>query len=79
MVLNGQTYLYNNVVGDKMRLSDLQAKDVKIEAGTGKMQGLVLEEGKMFRRFFNNKEEYEIVWDQIIKIGEDVILVKVDV
>ena len=69
-----------------MRLSELQLKeiiniyngkrigvivDVIIEAN-GQIQKLVLEE-KRGRKF--SKEEYEISWNQIIKVGDDIILI----
>ena len=69
-----------------MRLSELQLKeiiniyngkrigvivDVIVEAN-GQIQKLVLEE-KRGRKF--SKEEYEISWNQIIKIGDDIILI----
>lgn len=74
-----------------MRLSDLQHKDVinmkdgkkigniidiNIELD-GKMQGLIVEKSKFFVSMFSNKDEIEIKWSQIEKIGEDVILVNI--
>lgn len=73
-----------------MRLSDLQDKDiVNISDGKrigsiidvnideeGAMRSLVVEESKF--TLFNNKNEMEVLWKQIEKIGEDVILVKID-
>ena len=73
-----------------MRLSDLQDKDiVSISDGKkigsiidvnidekGIMKSLIVEENKFM--LFNNKNETEISWKQIEKIGEDVILVKID-
>ena len=69
-----------------MRLSDLQNKDiVNIIDGkkigniidvsldeTGKMISLIVSKSKF--NLFNNSE-IEIKWDQISKIGEDVILI----
>jgi len=69
-----------------MRLSELQLKeiiniyngkrigvivDVIVETN-GQIQKLVLEE-KRGRKF--SKEEYEISWNQIVKIGDDIILI----
>lgn len=73
-----------------MRLSDLQDKDiVNITDGKkigsiidvnidndGLMKSFVIEESKF--KLFNNKNETEVLWSQIQKIGEDVILVKID-
>ena len=69
-----------------MRLSDLQQKEiVNIKDGkrigviidvivdeNGSIKNLVLEE-KRGRKF--TKEEYNILWSQIIKIGDDIILI----
>ncbi len=71
-----------------MRLSDLQTKEI-INMTTGKRLGmiidviintegniksLILEEKRMKR--LSNREEYELDWKQIAKIGDDIILVK---
>ena len=69
-----------------MRLSDLQKKEiVNIVNGTrigiiidvildekGYIKNIVLEDrrGKKF-----NREEYNISWNQIVKIGDDIILI----
>ncbi len=69
-----------------MRLSELQQKEiVNIKDGKrvgviidvivgddGSIKNLVLEE-KRGRRF--TKEEYSVLWSQIIKIGDGIILV----
>jgi len=75
-----------------MRLSDLQNKDVIntfdgkkigniidviIENTDGHMVGLIVDKGKFLGSFFSGKDEIEIKWNQIEKIGEDVILVKI--
>ena len=73
-----------------MNLSDLQEKEV-IDISTGKRIGaiidiiinttgtiskLVLEDKRTSRKLFsNNKEDVYIDWKQIIKIGDDIILV----
>ena len=75
-----------------MRLSELQNKDViniidgkkvgniidiDIESN-GKMNSLIVEKSKFFVSMFSNKNELEIKWDQIEKIGEDVILITIN-
>ena len=69
-----------------MHLSELQQKEIiNISNGkrigiivdvivdtSGNIQKLILEE-KRGRKF--SKEEYEILWNQIIKIGDDIILI----
>ncbi len=71
-----------------MRLSDLQNKDiVNTEDGkkigkiidvvideAGNMKALVVQRIKVIN-IFSNSAELEVRWDQIKKIGEDVILV----
>ncbi|NLM63018.1 MAG: YlmC/YmxH family sporulation protein [Mollicutes bacterium] len=73
-----------------MRLSELQDKDVVnvndgkkigniidiIISSDGKMNGLIIEKTKFLISMFSTRDEIEIKWDQIEKIGEDVILVK---
>ncbi len=68
-----------------MRLSELQTKEI-INMSTGKRLGLIIDviidtkgqikslilEEKKGRRF--SKEEYELDWNQITKIGDDIIL-----
>lgn len=76
-----------------MRLSDLQHKDVvnivdgkkvgniidvSID-GEGKMSGLIVEKTKFLISMFSNHNEVQISWNQIEKIGEDVILVKLTI
>lgn len=74
-----------------MRLSELQNKDViNITDGkkigniidiaienNGRMTSLIVEKSKFFVSMFSNKNELEIKWEQIEKIGEDVILVTI--
>ena len=69
-----------------MHLSELQLKEIinisngkrvgiivdVIVSNDGKIEKLILEE-KRGRKF--TKEEYTIYWNQIVKIGDDIILV----
>ena len=73
-----------------MNLSDLQAKEV-VDVASGKRIGsiidviisssgniskIVLEETKGSRRFLNtSKDEVYLDWQQLIKIGDDIILI----
>ena len=73
-----------------MRLSDLQRKDVvNIVDGTkigniiditindvGAMSSLIVEKSNFIISYFTSQSEIEIKWNQIEKIGEDVILVR---
>ena len=77
-----------------MRLSDLQSKDVisiidgkkigniidiKIEEESGRIAALVVEPNRFFLNILSSRQEFEIYWSEIEKIGEDVILVKMKV
>lgn len=70
-----------------MRLSDLQTKEIiNITSGkrlgviidvivdmSGNIKSLILEERR--GKKFSNREEYELDWKQIVKIGDDIILI----
>ena len=72
-----------------MLLSDLQDKDV-IDINTGLKIGNIIdikvsEEGKIdslllekrkYNKFMFSSDNFEVKWDKIEKIGEDVILIK---
>lgn len=73
-----------------MRLSDLQTKeiinvgdgkrmgiiiDVNVDPNTGKIRSFLLQESKNAKKIFASREEYEVKWEQIVKVGEDIILV----
>lgn len=49
--------------------------DVKVDNETGKIDSLIVERKRVYK-FFSSGEEIEIKWNQINKIGEDVILVE---
>lgn len=74
-----------------MRLSDLQNKtvinlndgknigniiDLSIDE-KGNTTGLIVEKHRFIISYFSNKKEMVVKWDQIEKIGEDVILVNI--
>lgn len=75
-----------------MRLSDLQNKnlvnintgknignivDVNVDYDSGKIKTLIIESKGNTFSFFNKEMDLEIKWEDIEKIGEDVILVNV--
>ena len=75
-----------------MRLSELQSKtivnlidgknigniiDVSVDE-SGNITGLMVEKRRFFISLFSSKKEIVIRWDNIEKIGEDVILVSVE-
>jgi len=73
-----------------MRLSDLQNKDIVnmkdgkkigniidvIIDNNGNMESLIVQKAKFINMFLSSNE-FEVKWNQIKKIGEDVILVDV--
>lgn len=76
-----------------MRLSDLQNKaivnildgknigniiDVKIDEASGNIVSFIIEPSKTFLAFRGKGKDTEIRWNSIAKIGEDVILVKMN-
>lgn len=76
-----------------MRLSELQRKDiinlnngkkvgriidVELNRETGQMQNIIIETSKVFRSMFSNEKDVSIKFDQIKKLGEDVILVDIN-
>lgn len=73
-----------------MRLSELQRKDiisisdgrkvgkiidVDINASTGEIEYIVIETTRLFRSILSNERDINIKFNQIKKLGEDVILV----
>lgn len=76
-----------------MNLSDLQSKDIiNINDGkkvgvivdaiidiNGNLEYLVMRKNKLLSNFFPSKDEIKVKWAQIKKIGEDVILVDVNI
>lgn len=70
-----------------MHLSDLQTKEIiDITSGrrmgviidvvvdtSGKIKSLVLQEKRMKK--FKVSDEFEVTWNEIIKIGDDIILI----
>lgn len=72
-----------------MHMSDLQAKEI-IDISSGRRIGLIVDiivdskgninklilDKKLGKRILSNyKEDIELSWDQIVKIGDDIILV----
>ncbi len=73
-----------------MRLSDLQLKevvdisfgtkvgniiDVTIDTSSGRINNLIIEPSRSMRKMLSSKEDRLILYNQIIKIGDDIILV----
>lgn len=49
--------------------------DVNVDPTTGRIKSFLLQENKNVRKMFSSREEYEVKWEQIVKVGEDIILV----
>lgn len=76
-----------------MNLSDLQDKKVinthdgkmigniidAVITNDGKLDKLIVEDSHFIMSRFSNKNEIYIDWSQIVKIGEDVILVRMEI
>lgn len=75
-----------------MRLSELQRKDiinlnngkkigriidVELDSMNGNLINIVIETSKMFRNMFSSERDVTITFNQIKKLGEDVILVDI--
>lgn len=77
-----------------MRLSEFQSKnivniidgknigniiDVSVNLSTGNIESFIIEPNKSFLSLFGNRgKDTELKWSSIVKIGEDVILVKLN-
>jgi len=74
-----------------VRLSELQSKNIITMDGKlvgniidvvvtdGKLEYLVVEKNKFFISMLSSKNEIEIKWNQIKTIGDDVILVDLNI
>ena len=83
---------YNNKkVVDNMKLPEISSKDViddedgtrlgkiadaEIDVATGKILNVNIYRSFKFLNWFNNKDVIQIPWNNIIKIGNDVIIVE---
>jgi YlmC/YmxH family sporulation protein len=61
-------------VADGKKLGNIS--DIEINLGTGKIDAIVISSTGKILGFFGKDEEVIIPWKNIIKIGEDVILVR---
>lgn len=50
-------------------------RDVEINFDTGKIDALIIPKRKSIFKIFSAEKEYEILWTDIIKIGNEVVLV----
>ncbi|KYG38648.1 sporulation protein [Bacillus gaemokensis] len=63
-------------VSDGKKLGNIG--DIDIDMNTGKIQAVIISKQTRMLGLFGKEEECIIPWKQIVKIGEDVILVRVD-
>jgi YlmC/YmxH family sporulation protein len=61
-------------VADGKKLGNIS--DIDISIGTGKIEAIIISENSKILGLFGRDEEIVIPWRNIMKIGEDVILVK---
>ena len=61
-------------VADGKKLGNIS--DIDISIGTGKIEAIIISENSKILGLFGKDEEIVIPWQNIMKIGEDVILVK---
>lgn len=61
-------------VSDGKRLGNIE--DFEINLNTGKIEAVVIGSAGKVLGFFGKEEEVVIPWKNILKIGEDVILVR---
>jgi YlmC/YmxH family sporulation protein len=61
-------------VADGKKLGNIS--DIDISIATGKIEAIIISENSKILGLFGKDEEIVIPWRNIMKIGEDVILVK---
>ncbi|HZG70827.1 MAG TPA: YlmC/YmxH family sporulation protein [Chondromyces sp.] len=61
-------------VSDGKKLGNIT--DIDINLDTGKIEAIVISASGKFLGLFGKEDEVIIPWNQIVKIGEDVILVR---
>ena len=61
-------------VADGKKLGNIG--DIEINIGTGKIEAIIISENSKILGLFGKDEEIVIPWRNIMKIGEDVILVR---
>ena len=68
---------YNDVVNiiDGRKIGNIIDININLD---GKMEELIVEKSKFLVSMFSTKDEIEVKWNQIEKIGEDVILVRLN-
>lgn len=65
-------------LNDGGRLGMIADSDVIIDENTGKIISLLLPDKRVQFKLFREKEEIEIPWDSIKKVGDDMIIVEIE-
>ncbi|HHV27285.1 YlmC/YmxH family sporulation protein [Anaerosalibacter bizertensis] len=65
-------------LNDGGRLGMIADSDVIIDENTGKIISLLLPDKRVQFKLFGEKEEIEIPWDSIKKVGDDMIIVEIE-
>lgn len=60
------------------RLGIIADSDIIVDEKTGKIISLLIPERRFQLKLFGNNQEFEIPWDSIRKIGQDMIIIEVD-
>ena len=55
-----------------------QVSDLELDLARGRVDAIVVPASAKLFNFFGNEDEYIIPWRNIVKIGSDVILVRLD-
>ncbi|HLR36252.1 MAG TPA: YlmC/YmxH family sporulation protein [Tissierellales bacterium] len=61
------------------RLGNIAEADIVVDKRTGKIQSLLMPDGRMQFKLFGERNDIEIPWDSIRKIGNDMIIIELDI
>lgn len=61
-------------ISDGRKLGNIS--DIEIDLDTGRIESIIITNAGKLLGFFGKEDEVVIPWKQIVKIGEDVILVR---
>lgn len=61
------------------RLGNIAEADIVVEKRTGKIKSLLVPDGRVQFRLFSERSEIEIPWSSIRKIGNDMIIIELDI
>lgn len=61
------------------RLGSIAEADIIVDERTGKIQSLLMPDGRMQFKLFGERHDIEIPWDSIRKIGNDMIIIELEI